>query len=383
MNDRRTLVVLQATPFCNIDCSYCYLPDRSTTTRMSIEVVRRVASEVFSSPAIESPITFLWHLGEPLAVPLAFYEYAFSEIAAINGAYKRPYAHSFQTNGTLLDDDWIGLIRRHEVQVGISLDGPAFIHDRCRLTRSHRGTHSLVLEGVNRLRRAGIDFGVIAVITDFTLDYPDEFFDFFVGHAVSNVAFNIDEIEGAHAATSFEETDACRLRYRKFLRRLLERSAAQANDITFREIWTNLKSVTLGAGEVQNTTNRPLQILNVKANGDYSTFAPELAAAKSADYHNFVMGNILRDGLADLPSNPLYLRVQREIAEGVARCEASCAYWNFCGGGSPASKFFEHGRFDVTETTTCRIHKQWTVDVLLEYLEDCATSKASPVEALP
>ena len=29
------LLVLQPTPFCNINCSYCYLPDRQSTRRMT------------------------------------------------------------------------------------------------------------------------------------------------------------------------------------------------------------------------------------------------------------------------------------------------------------------------------------------------------------
>jgi uncharacterized protein len=71
---------------------------------MSIDVVRRVASEVLSSDLIDEPFVFLWHLGEPLAVPPSFYEEAFSEISRINQEHQRNYSHSFQTNSTLLDE---------------------------------------------------------------------------------------------------------------------------------------------------------------------------------------------------------------------------------------------------------------------------------------
>ena len=100
MSAYRTLIVLQPTTFCNIDCRYCYLPDRLQTNRMSLDVVRRIASEVLSSDLVEAPVAFLWHLGEPLAAPLTFYEAAFAEIDRINQDYQREYIHSFQTNAT-------------------------------------------------------------------------------------------------------------------------------------------------------------------------------------------------------------------------------------------------------------------------------------------
>ena len=33
------LLVIQPTPFCNMNCSYCYLPDKSNPNKISIETV--------------------------------------------------------------------------------------------------------------------------------------------------------------------------------------------------------------------------------------------------------------------------------------------------------------------------------------------------------
>lgn len=368
MNAHQTLVVLQPTTFCNINCQYCYLPDRSKTKRMPVDIIRRVASEVLSSDLVDEPFVFLWHLGEPLAVPPSFYEEAFSEIARVNQEHKREYVHSFQTNATLLNEQWINLIQRHRIKLGISLDGPAFIHDRQRITRSGKGTHASVLRGVDLLQANNVPFSVIAVLTDFSLDYPDEFFAFFYEHGIDHVGFNIDEIEGMHTSTSFSQSQSVK-RYKRFLSRLIQLSVQYQGAVKFREVWTNLRTLVLGTDDPYNTTNKPLRILNIDARGNFSTFCPELVAATSQKYGDFVMGNILKDGLADLAANPVFQLVHREIEEGVALCKKTCSYWNFCGGGSPSNKFFEHGRFDVAETTTCRIHKQVTVDVLVDYLE--------------
>jgi uncharacterized protein len=381
MGAYRTLVVLQPTTFCNIDCRYCYLPERATAKRMPMAVIRRVASEVLSSDLVEEPFVFLWHLGEPLTVPPSFYEEAFAEIARINQTYRREYLLSFQTNATLLNEQWIALIQRHQIKLGVSLDGPAFLHDRQRVRRSGKGTHADVLRGVHLLQANNIPFSIISVLTNFALDYPDEYFAFFYEQGITTVGFNIDEIEGIHTSTSFAQEQSVQ-RYKRFLARLLELSDQHQGAIKFREVWTNLRSVALGSEDPYNTTNKPLRILNIDARGNFSTFCPELVAATSEKYGDFVMGNILKEGLADLAANPVFQMVHREIEEGLALCKQTCAYWNFCGGGSPSNKFFEHGRFDVAETMTCRVHKQATIDVLVEYLEaKLAAGQPVPVAA--
>jgi uncharacterized protein len=42
---------------------------------------------------------------------------------------------------------------------------------------------------------------------------------------------------------------------------------------------------------------------------------------------------------------------------GVAACAETCPYFTFCGGAHPANKYFETGRFDITETIYCRNSK--------------------------
>ena len=65
------LLVLQATPFCNINCSYCYLPNRDLRHRMSIDAVGVISKKIFDFFAPLPPdISIVWHAGEPLAAPV-------------------------------------------------------------------------------------------------------------------------------------------------------------------------------------------------------------------------------------------------------------------------------------------------------------------------
>src|ERR1700743_732982 len=71
------LAIIQASPFCNIDCDYCYLPGRSIARRIDWETLTKVAQRVLESPFTGAELTVVWHAGEPLAVPVDFYQRAY------------------------------------------------------------------------------------------------------------------------------------------------------------------------------------------------------------------------------------------------------------------------------------------------------------------
>src|ERR1700679_2007510 len=91
------IVVVQPTPFCNINCSYCYLPQRTDKTVMQHSTVQRLFEQVFVSSWASQELPVIWNAGEPLVVPPAFYESAFQTIAALCPGSVR-VQHSMQTN---------------------------------------------------------------------------------------------------------------------------------------------------------------------------------------------------------------------------------------------------------------------------------------------
>src|SRR5262249_48805789 len=128
---------------------------------------------------------------------------------------------SFQTNATLIDAEWCALIRRLKIQIGVSVDGPAFLHDPRRRTRQGAGTLDRVLAGIRRLHEYDIPLHVITVLTADALAYPDELFDFYLDNGITDVAFNVEEIEGPHTSSSLEG-EQTRGRFRRFLSRFLD-----------------------------------------------------------------------------------------------------------------------------------------------------------------
>ena len=199
------LLIMQPTTFCNIDCGYCYLPARSVRRVMTQETVARLFEEVLSGPFCAERLTVVWHAGEPLIPGIDFYEQAFATIRRLNRG-RVDVTQSFQTNGTLLTQAWVDFFHRHDVSLGISIDGPKWLHDMNRRTRKGAGSFGKTMAAVRLLQENRFPFHVIAVLTSASLSAADEIFRFFVDNRIVDVGFNIEECEGANVSSSLGDT---------------------------------------------------------------------------------------------------------------------------------------------------------------------------------
>jgi uncharacterized protein len=353
---------------------------------MSPDTLDQIFRWVFASGLAREPFTLLWHAGEPLVLPVSFYEIA-DDLLRRHNVANVPVLQSFQTNATLIDANWCAFLRRQEVHLGVSVDGPDFLHDRHRRTRQGRGTLDRVLRGIHLLHEHGIPFQVITVLTADSLDYPDELFDFYKANGIDSVAFNVEEIEGPHTTSSLQRAGTPE-RFRRFLTRFLRLARAADPPLLVREFETSAAAL-LGAGrrgpDTRTQENKPWAIVNVDCEGNFSTYSPELLGASSLTHGGFTLGHVATDSLEAVMASPRFRRLEDEIGRGVEMCRESCAYFPFCGGGPPANKYFENGTFASTETVFCRLHKQVCLDVTLELLEQSAEAAgtALPTEPAP
>lgn len=360
------LLVLQPTPFCNIDCSYCYLQNRRSTERMSLETLALICRRVFESPRLGRQLEVAWHGGEPLAVPLAWYEDAIALMAEQRPASLQ-LTHRFQSNGMLLNKDWVRFFARIDARVGLSIDGPADLHDANRRTRRGQGTHDKAMRAVRLLQNEGQPFHVITVLTERALDYPERLFDFYVQNGIKEVGFNIEEIEGANRRSSLA-CDGVEAKVRAFFRRFFALVWDARGLLKVREFESALGHLLAGAA-VPDEQNSPFAIVSIGHDGTISTFSPELLGARHARFGHFAFGNVAENRLEDIEDADLFRTISAEIRRGVRACERTCRYFRWCGGGAPANKLFETGRFDTTETMHCRLSRQAVLDEVIAGVE--------------
>jgi uncharacterized protein len=368
---RTELLVLQATPFCNIDCSYCYLPDRQNKARMGMATLRAAVQGLVDDDLLADDLTVVWHAGEPLVLPPAYYEEAFAVIAATLPAGLR-VTHAMQTNATLIDDAWCAFFRRHGVAVGVSVDGPAALHDLHRRTRRGAGTHAAVQRGIDCLKQHGIGFHAIAVVTAATLADADGFYRWFEGQGITELGCNFDEAEGVHTQSSLAGQEAA---HAAFMQRLLQLSLR--GSVVVRELAQAWRALSAPLPRwhwrdhawPRNTQVMPLALLTVGHDGNFSSFSPELLGQPSTLFGNFVLGNVMHTGYKAALRSDNFLRLWAGISAGIQACQRQCAYFDFCGGGAPANKLYEARDFAATETLHCRSMVQRPFDAVLRQAE--------------
>jgi uncharacterized protein len=363
------LMVVQATPFCNIDCKYCYLPDRRSKAVVARDTLVNLFTQIFAADMAHDDFTVIWHAGEPMVLPIDFYRDAFRLVDQLKPAGFR-LTHSFQTNGTLITDEWCDFFRSERVNLGVSIDGPKRFHDRNRLTRSGLGTFDKTIAGIRRLRSTGVPFHVISVLSTDSMASPREMFDFYVEEGIDQVCFNVEESEGDHVSESFADATAD-VAYYRFLDEFWKASTAAPGKIKFiREIEHALRLIVrpkeVGFG---NQLVEPFAITSMDCNGNLSTFSPELLGLKNERYADFIIGNVNRDRLADMAKSPVLALMQADIQAGVEICRQHCEYFSVCGGGEPVNKLAENGTFVSSETTYCRMTKMRSTDLILDALD--------------
>jgi uncharacterized protein len=374
------LVVIQSTSFCNLNCDYCYLPDRQLNHRLSLDLIDPILKAVLTSPFVGIDFTVLWHAGEPLAMPIAFYEEATALIRRAEALYKtQPIQiyQSIQTNGTLINQAWCDCFNRHQIHVGVSLDGPAFLHDAHRKTYGGSGSHAATMRGISLLQKHKIPFNVIAVLTQDSLDYPDEIFQFFWENGICEVGFNMEEAEGVHRQSTLNQA-GIEERYRAFIQRFWDLTVQAQGQFKLREFEEICTLAYTGYRLNHTDMNKPFAIVNFDRDGNFSTFDPELLSVKTEHYGDFILGNVNRDTLASACKGKKFWKIYRDMQGGVEQCREICDYFGLCGGGAGSNKYWENGTFNSTETHACRYRIKAIADVVLAGLENSLGLAISP-----
>jgi uncharacterized protein len=359
------IVVLQPTPFCNINCSYCYLPRRSDKAVMADSTVRVSFEKVFASGWASDDLSVIWHAGEPLVVSPQFYERAFQAIEALRPASVR-VRHSMQTNGMLVSREWCELFKTWRIGVGVSIDGPRRFNDAHRVTRTGKSTFEQALAGIRLLREEGVPFHVISVLSQGSMDAAGELLAFYESEGIEDICFNVEESEGAHVSELFS-SDGLQARFGRFLGTFW-RLARDGRRIRFiREIDGMLPRVFRPESEgMRNIQVEPFGMVNIDCKGNVSTFSPELLGLTNAQYHDFIIGNVHSSSLEEMRESDAMHVMARDVAAGVEACRRSCEYFSVCGGGAPVNKLFENGSFASGRTSFCDLTQKVPIDLILD-----------------
>ncbi len=176
---------------CNLACRYCYYLSKKGLVEgpalMSGDMLDAYVRAVIGASAGPT-VHFVWHGGEPTLAGVDFYRRAVDlQRRALPAGWR--CVNSIQTNGTLLDDRWGAFLAEERFAVGLSLDGPAEVHDAVRPDRHGRPTHSRVLGGLAVLRAHGIEPDVLCTLNATNVAAGIELYRFFLAQKVRWLQF--------------------------------------------------------------------------------------------------------------------------------------------------------------------------------------------------
>lgn len=155
--DKKNLhkLVLNISNICNLDCKYCYANGGSYSTDealMPTDVAKRAIDMFYEKYGVIDVIQLFG--GQPLTnMPLISYicEYVSNKFS--NNKIKELPALGVVTNATLIDHDFIDLVKQYKIKVTVSFDGLPDINDAVRVFKDGRGTSDIVLDKIAMLKK--------------------------------------------------------------------------------------------------------------------------------------------------------------------------------------------------------------------------------------
>ncbi|EJD6663643.1 anaerobic sulfatase maturase [Providencia sp. CRE-3FA-0001] len=185
---------------CNLKCDYCFYLEKEHQTDFNSKKLKcmddntlreYIRQYIELSPSHE--IDFTWQGGEPLMARMDFFQRVI-QYQKRYGKGKQIY-NSIQTNGVLLTAEWAKFLKEHHFLVGISLDGPQWLHDIYRKSNSGNSVFDKVINAIRLLKEYQIDFNILTVINNETAKYPEEIYRFITEELQANYLQFIPVVE--------------------------------------------------------------------------------------------------------------------------------------------------------------------------------------------
>jgi uncharacterized protein len=349
-------IVLKIASRCNLNCSYCYIynhEDQSWRERprfISDEVFERtlVAIRQYCERREDHQMQIVFHGGEPTLIGPERFDHLASRAKEELGGYLSSLC--IQTNATLINDEWIDVLKCNDIGVGVSLDGPPEVHDAARVDHLGRGSYARTVEGLARLQEAGLEPNALSVVNP---GYSGlDAYRHLRKLGINRFGFLLPDVSHDNKARFYGHLGATPVA--DFLIPIFDAWFAEDDpEIRVGPFWGLLRSMMGGSGDSDAFGNSQMGYLVVETDGSIEAL-DALRVCESGIAQSGL--NVLRNGFDDLRLGlPL---VHRAVHEGMplpSLCEI-CHERDVCGGGYLPHRYSRANGFDNPSV--------WCADIL-------------------
>lgn len=338
-NKEYLTLLVKPTHKCNMNCSYCYDRIYRETIKddMSLEDIREIAKK---ARGVSSYINWIWHGGEVLVLGKEWFKEASKilreELGQLLGSV------SLQSNGILIDDEWIDILIAEKISLGISYDG--IHHNDTRANNAEQ-----VKENILKCKKRGMKVGVISVLTSETLRDWRSNVEHLKEMGIKSFSFNIvhpDKV-GSLEFNAAGEDD-----YIQNLKDYFEFILYNEEGITDRNVDAIILNM-LGSNKcVCNYSDCTGKFLGVAPTGiiyPCDRYFPE----------RYILGNVKDyESLSEAFQSEGYVNLIQDRAMRRQHCKENCLLSDFCNGGCNATTLlYNNGTFDKVNEVYCHFYR--------------------------
>jgi uncharacterized protein len=326
---------------CNLDCKYCYFLAKEmmypgSRFRMADALLEEYTRQYIEAQRVPE-VTFGWQGGEPTLMGLDFFRRAV--------AYQQKYAppgtriiNAFQTNGTLLDDEWCRFFKEHDFLVGLSIDGPQALHDFYRVDKGGQPTFGKVMRALELLQKHGVEYNTLTTLHAANVGHPLAVYRFLRDEVGTQFMQFIPIVERDNE-TGYQEGDRATDRsltgkqYGDFLIAIFDEWVRRDVGRIFVQIFDVALAAWIGEPPglciFSETCGNALAL---EHNGD-------LFSCDHFVEPKYKLGNIQEIPLLDLVGLPEQIQFGRDKRDTLPRYCRECEVRFVCNGGCPKDRF--------------------------------------------
>lgn len=322
--------ILRLSDRCQLRCNYCYVQDtvwRPHAKTMSLALTEKLLRDIVQLEPAPSRLAIILHGGEPLLAGRVAVAALLDQIQCLLAG--RSVEIMLQTNGVLLDDEWINLLQQQRVSVGVSLDGPMEAHNTYRRTAGNQPTFAPVLQAIEQLQNNYRSPGVLTVISRANQARAAEVLDFFASHEITSFDF-LPAIDG-HLGYPDEPLTSrpfvTPMEFAAFMLEAFDEWYARDDPAIQINFFTDIVQGLVGGRPSLCSFHQIChRYLTVDTDGNV------YGCSRLVHVENFKLGNLGSASLAAILNGPTYQAYREMVCSTPFEC-GSCKWWFLCAGG--------------------------------------------------
>ena len=163
-------LILKGTNACNLRCAYCSLGEKEQFSIMSEKKMSDalIWFAQYAKQRKEATISVIFHGGEPMLISPKQYRTCIDRLLEKYADLEIRF--HIQTNGTILTEEYLQLIKEYDIKVGASLDGSAYVHDMQRKTVHQQKTYEIIWKNILHMKKEGISVSALMVLTKIAME---------------------------------------------------------------------------------------------------------------------------------------------------------------------------------------------------------------------